>query len=299
MSLRIACGLLLHSVLLLTPSSGQQPSEIPGPAVEQELKRFKQQALQSVTISSGGLIDFSGYRSLSSSFVQGSIGSGIPLGSFDNILAVTPGFRIDFIDADPSLDVPEELYLFETQFFYRRTIRDRLSAMAIFSPSVRSDLTTGDDAFRVFGLGLLTWDYYPDLLSLSGGVVFLGRADLPALPAVGLTWTPRRNLRLDLRFPESTLGYRLQKDGARSETWVRMGMGIGGNTWAATRNSGQSDLLSLRDIRLTTSIEKLKDGGGGWFIQSGYAFNRRVEFETAASEISLGDALLLEAGWRY
>ena len=261
--------------------SGGQPLVRPAIVVEHtccdsdtaeiELSRYKKQALQSVSLSTGWMADLGG-NGLSSGHLDASIGSGIPLGSFDNIVGVTPRFRIDWIDAEPSIDIPEELYQFELQFFYRRPIREDLSAMAIISPSVRSDLTTSDEAFRIFALGLLNWECVPDRLVLSAGAVYLGRADLPVLPAVGLSWTPNRKTKLDLRFPFSKLSYRLAKDGGRSETWSYLSAGLGGNTWAVTRASSATDELSLRDIRLMLGVEKIIDGGGGWFAETGFAF---------------------------
>jgi len=265
---------------------------------EAELVRFKKQALQSIAVSSGYLADMDD-DGLNSSFLEASIGSGIPLGSFDNILGVAPGFRVDWIDAEPTVDIPSELYQFEVQFFYRRPIRDRLSAMAIVSPSIRSDLTTSDNAFRVFALGLLNWEYIVDRLTLSVGAVYLGRADLPVVPALGLTWTPTRQTRLDLRFPSSRFSYRMAKDGGRSEQWAFVSLGLGGNTWAVTRDNQQTDELSLRDFRLTIGTENIVSGGGGWFVEGGYVFGRRIEYESDESEIDLGDALLLQGGWRY
>ncbi|MGB7347006.1 MAG: DUF6268 family outer membrane beta-barrel protein, partial [Pirellulaceae bacterium] len=265
---------------------------------EAELTRFKKQAIQSVALSAGLLADTDD-DGLSSSFLEASIGTGIPLGSFDNILGVTPGFRVDWIDAEPTIDIPRELYQFEVQFFYRRPISERLSAMAIVSPSIRSDLTTSENAFRIFALGLLNWQCVPERLTLSFGAVYLGRADLPVVPALGLTWTPTRQAKLDLRFPQSRFSYRLSKDGGRSEKWAFVSLGLGGNTWAVTRNDQTPDELSLRDFRLTLGIDKLLDGGGGWFIESGYAFSRRIEYERDELEIDLGDAFLLQGGWRY
>ncbi len=195
--------------------------------------------------------------------------------------------------------IPRELYQFELQMFYRRTIHDGLSAMAIFSPSIRSDLTTDDAAFRVFALGLLNWEYIPDRLTLSGGAVYLGRADLPVLPAVGLTWTPTLRTKLDLQFPTSRLSLRLAKDGGNSEIWAYLSGGLGGNTWAVTRNSGETDLLSLKLYDLKLGLEENFDGGGKWFVESGLAVGRRMEYERASSEMKLGNALFLQGGWSY
>ncbi len=265
---------------------------------EIELARFKKQALQSISVSTGYMADVNG-SDLNSTFLEASIGSGIPLGNFENIVGVKPGFRVDWIQADATIDIPRELYQFELQFFYRRPLTERLSAIAVIAPSIRSDLTTSDDAFRVFALGLLNWEYIPERLVLSGGVVYLGRADLPVLPALGVTWTPSNKTKLELRFPSSLLSYRLAKDGGQSETWAYLSAGLGGNTWSITRNSSATDELSLRDFRLTLGLNKLLDGGGGWFIETGYAFARRIEYERDASVVNLGDGFLVQGGWRY
>tara|TARA_R110002049_G_scaffold2750_2_gene21503 strand:+ start:307404 stop:308366 length:963 start_codon:yes stop_codon:yes gene_type:complete len=265
---------------------------------EQPLSRFKKQALQSISVSSGGLLNM-GNGGLSSMYLDASIGSGIPLGSFDNIIGVRPRVRTDWIDAAPGIDIPDELYQFELQFFYRRPIHDRLSLMAIVSPAIRSDLTTSNDAFRIFALGLLNWECVRDRLTVSVGAVYLGRADLPVLPALGLSWSPNRRTKLDLRFPSSKLAYRLAKDGGRSEVWSYLSGGLGGNTWAVTRQSSATDELSLRDIRLALGAEKLLDGGGGWFAETGFAFARRIEYESDDSEVQLDDAFMVQAGWRY
>ena len=282
----------------LNVSNESCSSEFVTTLAEQPISRFRKQAVQNISVS-GGWLGATNGNDLSSSFFETSIGLGVPLGSFDSILGVTPSFRADFIDAAPSIDVPSELFETGVNFFYRRPINDRLSAMAIVRPSVRSDFTTSKEAFRIFGLGLLTWECRPDVLSLSFGAVYLDRADLPLLPAVGLTWTPKPTTKLDLRFPESKLAWRLAKDGSESETWSYVTAGLGGNTWAVTRADGQTDELSLRDIRLMFGIDHVTNGGGGWFAEFGYAFKRRIEYESTQTEIDLSDGVLLQAGWRY
>ncbi len=289
------------SATLLPPTTSASPSlrmDLHQASDEVELSRFKKQALQSVFVSGGGVFAVD-EQDLDSSFLELGIGSGIPLGSFDNILGVTPRIRIDWIDAAPSFDVPERLYEFELQFFYRRPLSNRLSFMTIVSPSIRSDLSTGDRAFRVFALGLLNWERIPDCLTLSGGVVMLGRADLPVLPAVGLLWKPNRRTEFDLRFPLTKLSHRIAKRGRESEMWVYGSGGLGGNTWAVTRQSGLTDELSLRDYRLMVGWERRVDGGGGCFAEIGLAVGRRLEYEQSELEIDLSDAAIVAAGWRY
>ena len=265
---------------------------------EEPVSLFKKQAVQQISVS-GGWMQATDSRDLSSSYFETSIGFGVPLGSFDNILAVTPSFRADFIHSRESLDIPAELFETGVSFFYRRPLSERLGAMAIVRPSIRSDFTTGEDAFRIFGLALMNWQCRPDQLSLSFGAVYLDRADLPLLPAIGLTWTPRTTTKLELRFPESKLSWRLAKAGSESETWSYLKAGIGGNTWAVTRASGATDELSLRDVRLTLGVDHVIDGGGGWFAECGFAFNRTIEYESNQAEVDLSDGIILQAGLRY
>jgi hypothetical protein len=302
---------------------GHAADQLFSESAELPIVRFKKQAIQKVTVAGGWLVATGG-NDLSSSYLETSIGVGIPLGlvrrklsgadertrgaesapadadaDAPEILCITPAFRVDFIDAAPGIDVPAELYETGVSFFYRKSINDRLSAMAIVSPCVRSDFTTSDNAFRLFGLGLLTWDCVPDELSLSFGAVYLDRADLPLLPAVGLTWMPRTTTRLELQFPQSRLALRLAKDGGASETWTYLSAGIGGNTWAVTLAEGKTDELSLGDIRLVLGLDHIIDGGGGWFAEFGYAFNRHIEYQSTQTKIDLSDGIVLQAGWRY
>ena len=268
------------------------------PDDEVPVRRFKKQALQSLSVNGGWQLATQ-ENDLSISFLEASLSLGVPLGSFDNILGVTPSFRVDWVDSAPGLDVPPELYNTGVQFFWRKPLNDRWSAMGIVGPAIRSDFTTSDDALRVFALGLLSYDWVPDELSLSFGAVYLDRADIPLLPALGLQWAPQPSTRLDLQFPESRISHRLVKHGADDETWAYLAGGLGGNTWAVTRESGQSDELSLRDLRFVAGVEQVLDGGSGWLVEVGYAFNRRLEYESTPGEIPLSDGVLLEAGWAY
>ncbi len=284
----------------------QQPpiyatSRLEPPRLEQDsqkLRKYKRQALQSVFFTAGKTID-SDAGGLSTSFFEAGIGSGIPLGSFDHLLGVTPRVRIDWLENASQLDLPSHLYAFDCQFFYRNELNEKLSVLGIVSPSIRSDLTTSDQAVRFFALGLLNWEYVPDRLTISAGAVMLGRADLPVLPAIGLLWTPNSKTKFDLRFPLARAAYRLEKEGSTRELWTFISAGIGGNTWAVTRPDGNTDEFSLRDYRVMVGVERLEDGGGRCFIETGIAFGRQSVFESDDAETKYGNAILLSGGWRY
>ena len=124
---------------------------------EVELERFERQALQSVSIEFGGVSRLDSRRGCACGYLEMGIGSGLPLGSLDRLLGMTPRVRIDWLGLQDSSILPQgyeiasDLYQFELQFFYRQEITKRLSGMAI-SPAIRSDLSTDNRALRWFVL---------------------------------------------------------------------------------------------------------------------------------------------------
>lgn len=265
---------------------------------EEPVPRFKPHALQRIAVS-GGWLGATRRDDLSLSFAEAKVTVGVPLGSLENILAVTPGARIDWIDASQSIEIPSTLYDFGIDLFHTRRINQRWKFLGLLRPSLRSDLVTNRAPIRVLALALLQWEAVPDTATWAIGAVYLGRPDLPVLPAVGLTWTPDPTRKLELQFPRSRMFKRLAKDGAKSETWAFTSIGIGGNTWAVLNGDGQTEEIALRDLRLTLGLEKIVSGGGGWFAETGLALDRRLENLANDSNIYLSNGLFVSAGWAY
>jgi hypothetical protein len=247
---------------------------------EEPLSRFRKGCFQGAAVSAAYIHDNpdSGLA-VTSTDVSASLA--IPLGSFDNVIVATPFLRTDFLNAATALDLPDEVHETGARFFWRRPATDNLSLMAIVTPAVRTDFRNTDNAFRIFGLGLLIWQAVPDTLSLSGGVVHTGRDDFPVLPAVGLLWTPAPEWKVDIQFPSPRISRRLDKDGPNSETWAYLAGAFGGNTWSVERPSGINDQLTLRDYRLITGIEHLLPENRSIFLEGGLIFGRAVEFESS------------------
>ncbi len=269
---------------------------------EAPVSRFRNSFLQGVQFSSG-VVGTGGGSSLGQSFIQLSASGAIPLGNSetitDNILTVSPGFRADLMDVPAGVDIPNTLYEPSLTCFWRRVINDKLTSSLIMTPSLRSDFTTSENAFRIFGLALLTWERIPDKLWLSAGAVYLDRADMSALPAAGLTWKPTPVWKLEVQFPQPRICYRTAKDGANSESWVYLGGGFGGNTWAVTRAGGQSDQLTVNDLRMIVGYERLVSGNRGGFAEAGWAFNRSMEYTDLPFEQDFSDAFVARVGLTF
>lgn len=223
----------------------------------------------------------------------------VPFGSMDHVISFTPYFRMDQLNANPSLDVPDALYDTGVKAFWKKVQSERITTMVLFTPSVRSDFQSSDQAFKLFGMALLQWQVVPQKLSMTGGAIYTGRQDFPVLPAMGLYWTPSPVWKLDMQFPSPRLSRRLLKDGDKSETWAYLSGVFGGNTWAVRRAGGQDDQLTLRDLRLVLGVEHLLRENRGVFVETGWVFDRSLEYENTPGEIDLGDALLLRAGIQF
>lgn len=220
----------------------------------------------------------------------------IPLGSMENLISITPYFRADLLEAAAIFDVPDSLYDTGVKMLWRRPISERLGSMILVTPSVRSDFETSENAFRLFGLGLLTWQWVPKKLSISGGAVYTGREDYPVLPAMGLLWTPSPRWKYDIQFPSPRISYRLAKSGAEHETWGYLSGVFGGNTWAVRRTGGVSDELTLSDLRLVFGVEHLQPRNRSVFVEAGYVFNRSIEYANVAFQQDLDAAMMLRMG---
>lgn len=225
-----------------------------------------------------------------------SVSFAIPLAGMENLILITPYFRADLLESAAIFDVPDSLYDTGVKMLWRRPISERLGSMLLFTPSVRSDFQTSENAFRLFGLGLLTWQWVPKTLSVSGGAVYTGREDYPVLPAMGLLWTPSPRWKYDIQFPSPRISCRLAKSGCDYETWGYVSGVFGGNTWAVKRTGGVSDELTLSDLRLVMGLEHLQPLNRSVFVEAGYVFSRSIEYTNIAFQQDLDAALLLRLG---
>ena len=262
------------------------------------VRRYRSGFFQRFRIS-GTRIDAGGADGLGISTLDTSLTVAVPLGSFENLLLITPGFEVDQLDGLTEIEMPSRLYDAGLSFMWRKQFNDRWGSMVAVRPAVASDFRTNQDTIRITGRALATWQWVPERLSLVFGVVYLDRNDLPVLPGAGLIWTPNPDWRLDLIFPRPKLGRRLMFVPRQREDWVYLGGSLGGRTWAVERNPGVADQLTLRDYRLYFGWERIRDGGSGWFVEGGYVFGRELEYEVSPFTRSIGDAVMIRGGFTY
>jgi len=283
-----------HQISMPSSADCAEGTEVCVPQSDQ-LVRFRKSFFQGAQFNLGYLNDDAN-SGIAVTTLETSASFAIPIEGMDNVVSIIPYIRADQLDAAAVLDTPDNVYDTGVKFLWRRPVHDKLSSMVIVTPSIRSDFETSDGAFRLFGLALLTWKTRQDSLSLSGGVVYTGREDFPVLPAMGLLWTPTPEWRLDLQFPSPRLSRRIAKNGADSETWVYLAGVFGGNTWAVTRAGGVEDDLTLSDLRCVMGIEYLLPENRGVFAETGYVFNRTIEYTRVPFEQDLDSAWMVRGG---
>lgn len=262
---------------------------------ETPITRFRQSFYQGTSLTGGYLSD-GGDDALSIAHYEATVRFGIPLDGMDNVLIIAPSFRQEMVNGPANIDIADNLFVTGVNFTWMKKYSDRLRTLAMVSPSIRSDFEATDDAVRVFGLGLLTYSLIPKKLDASVGVVYLDRDDIPILPALGITWTPKPWWQFDLNFPRPRIAYRTDKDGGFSENWVYTGVALGGNTWAVERANGTNDVLTLRDYQWVFGWEHLREGGRGLFAETGFAFGRSLEYERGGEEVDFDNALFVRLG---
>lgn len=268
------------------------------------IERFRRGFFQGVELAGGALLD-TGSRlgGLDQSYWEASASFGVPLGSFTNILAVSPFFRADHLAGPTELALPETLYSTGVNLFHRKEWTPRISTTVLLAPSVRSDFTTSQNAFRLFGLGLINYQSSPSL-KWSLGAVYFDRADLGVLPAVGLTWTPREDLEFEFLMPRPRFRKRLWRTDDQAEAWLYAGASIGGNTWAISQDVGASDTIQLEELTLSglrsfVGYEVIRAGNRGLRVEGGIVFRRDIELEQQALRYKLDNALFVEAAWKF
>ena len=284
------------------PNAISQPPHLgyPPPAtLEVPIERFRRSFYQGAEVL-GGYYGDTGDQlgGLDLSFQEVRASFGFPLGSMENLVGIRPFFRAIHLNGPTTLDVPETLYETGITFLNQRTWSPRWSTTLIVSPTVRSDFSTDRDALRVFGLGLANWQCN-EQLKLSIGAVFLDREDVGLLPVIGFVWTPVPDFKVDGMIPRPRIAKRLWKNGGQAEGWIYLGGAFGGNSWAVTRESETTDLLTLRDYRVLGGYEVIRAGNRGTFIEGGYSFGRTLEYTSDGIERDLDDAIFVQASWRF
>jgi hypothetical protein len=286
----------------LPPVVTSERSSVRGSALElvqhdedETIRRYKRGFFQRLKFA-GAWLPQNEDQGLGATDLETSVTVAIPMGSFQNLLLVTPSFEVAQLDAYSGLDVPDRLFDAGVDFMWRQQFNDRWGSMLAVTPGYSSDFVSSEDAFRIRGRAFATWKASPQTLTLLFGAVYLDRDDLPVLPGAGLIWTPTPDWRLELLFPRPKFARRISFVPRDHEHWLYARGELGGRTWAVERSNGSSDQLTLRDYRIVFGWESVREGGGTRFFEVGAAFDRQLEYELQPTTLPFDRAVFLRCG---
>ncbi|MFI4875714.1 MAG: DUF6268 family outer membrane beta-barrel protein [Blastopirellula sp. JB062] len=229
--------------------------------------------------------------------VLATVTLGFPAPTIDSPLIVTPGYGMHFLVGPDSIDAPATLYDAYLTTRWIRPINDRWGMILSGTAGYYSDFKgQRSDAFRPSAMAIATYDWN-ERWQLIGGVVWLNRDDYDVLPIAGLVWQTD-DRKLELAFPRPRYS-QLWDYGPGYEDWWYLTGELGGGTWSVERSSGAADLLTISDYRFIFGIERRRDGGGKSFIEIGYVFGRRFEYEVDPYKLDMTDTVMIRSGWWF
>ncbi len=224
----------------------------------------------------------------------------VAVGVPESVVLISPSFELDLLSGPEDFDVPNAVYGTYLDLVWRFKFNSRGSTLVGIRPGLYSDFDSSfGRGYRTGALAAVTWDVFPGHLTLFGGAIYLDRNDYDFLPAAGLIWTPTSDLRFDLVFPKPKISKRVGHVPFVNEDWAYVALGIGGGTYDVTRESGIRDELTLRDFRLSVGVERIRDGGPGWFVETGWVFGRRLQYGSDSLHQEFPSTFAVEAGMSF
>ena len=198
-------------------------------------------------------------------------------------LLITPGFAVHLWDGpvstgpDPhfSPDLPPRAYDAYLEAAWQPQPTPWLGADLAFRIGVFSDfsqVTTRSIRFPSHGLAVLS---FSPSFQVKAGVFFLDRNHVKLLPAGGVVWTPNKDIRFDVLFPNPKLAKHLTTIGT-AEWWVYARGEYGGGAWTVKRIDGSLNSVDYNDIRVAAGVEFERSGGLHGTFEVGLAFDREI-----------------------
>lgn len=208
---------------------------------------------------------------------------------------IAPRIGVHALDGPAAPDLPAHLFDVSLEGVLMLPLAERWIIQAAIAPSFFTDGDhTSSDAFRLPGRVLLFWNY-SDTLTFTGGVLYLDRDDLKAIPSLGVIWKPNDDWKFELTAPRPRIARRISGvDGV--ESWLYVVGEFGGGTWAIRRASGVNDVVSLQDYRLMLGFEQKRSGHRSWLVEAGYVFSRRIEYTSGLGDVDLPSTAIVRVG---
>jgi hypothetical protein len=161
--------------------------------------------------------------------------------------------------------------------------------------------TDGDnwaDAFRLRGHAL-AMICFSEHWQVVAGLVYTNRVRTTVVPAGGIRWVPDDETEFRLVFPAPRIARQI---GIIAGHKVRAYLSgeFGGSSWAIRRSTDTDDQVEYSDLRAILGVEAEGPTGRTWHIETGYVFDRRLDYASnLPPSAPLGNTLLFRVGMAY
>ncbi len=262
------------------------------------IQRYRRAFVQKTQLRSGYIYRNSD-ANMGYTFASASVTMVVPLGSEDKVVALTPRYRVDWIDGPNTVDVPARLHSASFDLGMRIKFDHKWTMLAGVQPGWYNDQFSADQGTRIGALVVVVCDVIPEKFQLTAGVARLDRNDYDIVPVVGATLVPNPDTRFELTFPKPKIARRIGHIPCLQEDWIYLSAFFGGGTWSVRRTTGLDDELTLRDFRVSLGVERVINGGTGFNLEMGYVFGRRLEYEFTPLTLDFDDSFIIEAGLSF
>lgn len=232
--------------------------------------------------------------------LENSVTFALPFPDWKSPLLISPGFDAYLLSGPVSPDIPPGLYAASLEVRWLRQISERIMLNSSVKPGWFSDFQTNNtQAIRAPAQSFVIYEWNPEL-DLIAGIVYLDRNDVNLLPAAGVIWKPNSGVRIEAVIPRPGAFFRYRRT-PRFEDWFTIAGEFGGGQWAVERADGADDVLSSRDYRIVSGIERKNlVGGAGGIVEFGYVFGRKYEYyQSDTPDFEPGNTLLARVGLNY
>lgn len=214
-------------------------------------------------------------------------------------LAFLSGYGYHFLNGPVQTDLPSKVFDFtwglhwsgEITEDWSASLTGRVGIFADFEDSVR-------DGWR-FPADAVVFHDWNETVRGVGGVKYLDRENLPALPVLGVILRPDDRVRIEAILPEPRIAWRVFAD-EDSENWLSVAGEIGGGEWAIERaNTDLADIVTYNDYSAILGFHHYNIGQSEHAFELGYTFARELEYRSGVGDFDPEDTFFLRWSGHY
>jgi hypothetical protein len=209
-------------------------------------------------------------------------------------------YGIHFLHGPTQTDLPPHVFDLAVNLQIQQEIEPWMGVEANFSFGLHSDFKDSvREGLRFPGRALMYWDQSSDARWFAG-VEYLDRDNIKILPAGGLLLRPDEKIRLDLYFPRPKARIRIERTDTK-EKWFYVEGEYQGNSWAIERATGEGDVVTYSDYRLSLGIETVPrdEDESISFFEFSFLFDRELEYRSHLGDYNPGETVMFRAGHRH